>query len=449
MSGRRVCHITTVHPVDDHRILHKECRRLRAAGFDVTLDARRTSDDTWSTAVPVVAAARRCPQPPAAHGAGPRAAYRAAAGARRRPLPLPRPRVPPLGVRLARAGKRVVYDAHEDVPAQIATRSGSPLAARPWRARASHASRRSASRRLDARRLAASASTLDAPAPAPAAGAGWWRTTRAWTRSAPRRGGSDRERAGLLRRRLTRVRGAPELVDAMAHIDAELHLAGAIAPPALRGRARALGRLAARALSRARVGRVGVAALLARVKVGIIPLQPVPNYVDAYPVKLFEDGAPCAEGEIGEIVAHRLPRPLAAAHPATTLATSLSVRRQACACGRTTLVLLAVEGRVDDVVIGARRPPWAEALTRTPRACCGRARDAVSSGAARAPSSNARCRGDARSRRAARRGTRCRRRLVDRPRQRAEIEISRSPARRSRARRGGRGVITSAQVPRG
>ena len=28
--------------------------------------------------------------------------------------------------------------------------------------------------------------------------------------------------------------------------------------------------------------------LLARVKVGVIPLRPIANYVDAYPVKLFE-----------------------------------------------------------------------------------------------------------------------------------------------------------------
>jgi hypothetical protein len=26
---KRVCHVTSVHPVDDHRILHKECVSLR------------------------------------------------------------------------------------------------------------------------------------------------------------------------------------------------------------------------------------------------------------------------------------------------------------------------------------------------------------------------------------------------------------------------------------
>ena len=83
------------------------------------------------------------------------------------------------------------------------------------------------------------------------------------------------------------MRGARELVDAMAHVDAELHLAGAISPPALRGELeRSAGWPRVRYLGRVQHDRVPD--LLAHVKVGVIPLHPVRNYVDAYPVKLFE-----------------------------------------------------------------------------------------------------------------------------------------------------------------
>jgi phenylacetate-CoA ligase len=67
---------------------------------------------------------------------------------------------------------------------------------------------------------------------------------------------------------------------------------------------------------------------------------------------LREDGTPCAEGEVGEIVGTGFIRE---SQPLVRYRTGdlASVRRQACGCGRTTLVLLGLEGRVDDVVIGA------------------------------------------------------------------------------------------------
>jgi len=36
---KKICHITSVHPIEDVRIYTKECSSLAANGFDVTLIA--------------------------------------------------------------------------------------------------------------------------------------------------------------------------------------------------------------------------------------------------------------------------------------------------------------------------------------------------------------------------------------------------------------------------
>lgn len=46
MSSQKVVHLTTVHHPYDPRIYHKECKSLVQAGFDVTLIAKKTDDNT-------------------------------------------------------------------------------------------------------------------------------------------------------------------------------------------------------------------------------------------------------------------------------------------------------------------------------------------------------------------------------------------------------------------
>jgi glycosyltransferase involved in cell wall biosynthesis len=284
MTGRRVCHITTVHPVDDHRILHKECLSLRAEGYDVTLIAPH-DHDTVVHGVRVVALRDRARNRLKRMAGRPRAAYRAALGVDAELYHFHDPEFLPYGVRLARRGKRVVYDAHEDVPVQMRYKEWIPGPGRAGAARAFARLEAECVSRLDGlvtpsvvalerlrprqprAKLVANYPRLDEIVPA----ARW----------------SDRERAACYVGGITPVRGARELVEAMAHADAELHLAGAFVPAALRLE---LERSAGWAHVRyqGRLGRDEVAALLARVKVGVIPLQPIANYVDAYPVKLFE-----------------------------------------------------------------------------------------------------------------------------------------------------------------
>src|SRR5919197_4505180 len=133
--GARICHITTVHPVDDHRILHKECVSLRAAGYDVTLIA---PDAEGGAVKGVSLVGLRTPARSRIERMlrRPVAAFRIARELDADLYHFHDPEFLPFGVRLARAGKRVVYDAHEDVPVQMRHKDWIPGPARAGTARA-------------------------------------------------------------------------------------------------------------------------------------------------------------------------------------------------------------------------------------------------------------------------------------------------------------------------
>jgi glycosyltransferase involved in cell wall biosynthesis len=281
---RRVCHITTVHHADDARILHKECVSLRAAGYDVTLIAPHP-EDTVIEGVAVVALREAARNRIHRWASRPLAAYRAAVAVDADLYHFHDPDFLPYGVRLARAGKRVVYDVHEDVPVQIRHKDYIPAPARAAIARAFAALEAACVARIDAvvGVNPEIAERLGRHQPLTAVVANYPRLDEI----APASSWDERIRAAGYVGSITRVRGARELVDAMAHTDTELHLGGDIWPPELRTeleqspgweRVRYLGRLERRR----------VAELLAGIKVGVIPLHPIENYVEAYPVKLFE-----------------------------------------------------------------------------------------------------------------------------------------------------------------
>lgn len=124
-KDRAVCQLTSVHPPHDTRIFHKECRSLAEAGYEVTLIA---------------------PGPHKANGDGirsmgpPRTERRLsrmvqslfrypfiAAGTDASVVHFHDPELLPGAIVLRLMGRKVVYDVHEDVPADIMDK--------PWIAR--------------------------------------------------------------------------------------------------------------------------------------------------------------------------------------------------------------------------------------------------------------------------------------------------------------------------
>jgi len=124
---KKVCHLTSVHSIDDGRIFRKECTSLAANGFDVTLIACgnesfeeiKNGVKRISLNVPVKNRLQRFFKRS-------KAVYKKALEVNADIYHFHDPELLPLGLKLKRKGKKVIYDSHEDLPRQISYKSWIP-----------------------------------------------------------------------------------------------------------------------------------------------------------------------------------------------------------------------------------------------------------------------------------------------------------------------------------
>ena len=124
----KVCHLTSVHPIDDVRIFVKECTSLAAYGFDVTLIACGDTafEDTKngvkriSLCIPVNNRLQRMIKRP-------KAVYKRALEVNADIYHFHDPELLPIGKKLKKKGKKVVYDVHEDLPNDILVKEWIPI----------------------------------------------------------------------------------------------------------------------------------------------------------------------------------------------------------------------------------------------------------------------------------------------------------------------------------
>lgn len=283
----KVVHLTSVHPSWDVRILEKECRTLAREGFRVTLIAPGSGDA-------LVHGVRVRSVPAASRRLGralltiPRV-YRAALVENADLYHFHDPELIPVGLLLKLQGKRVIYDVHEDYPKNILSKSWLPRRLRPSIAWAVATVEALAARMLDALVLVIPMEHRRFP-----------RRSSVLVRNFPRleefppadaASHIERELLVVYVGIIAELRGALDMVRAMSRLPttlgARLAIAGPIRPLELEDRLRAepgfervdlLGWLS----------RDQISELLARARVGICVMHPIPGYPESYPVKLFE-----------------------------------------------------------------------------------------------------------------------------------------------------------------
>lgn len=125
----KAVHVSIVHQASDVRVFVRECRSVAAAGYDVTLFARSPHpfEEDGVRVVPVPEPTNRL----ARMTVGTWGLLKPLLRERGDVYHLHDPELIPMGIVLRMLGKNVVYDAHEDLPAQVLGKVWIPKPLRP------------------------------------------------------------------------------------------------------------------------------------------------------------------------------------------------------------------------------------------------------------------------------------------------------------------------------
>lgn len=287
-TNLRVVHLSSAHYAWDTRILHKECKSLAKAGHDVTLVAQHEKDaliggvkikalrapnsrwQRWTSAIWNV--------------------HRHAARLNADLYHFHDPELIPLGVWLSLRGKRVIYDAHEDLPNTFPYKYYIPSFARRMLAWAAGQIETRAARRFSA---------VVAATPTIVNRFSEYNSNTVLVRNFPLLAELTREIELPWKERppllvyvgsMAPERGFREAMAATALLAPELNAHLAFAGPVSPKMREEMSGLAGfdRTELLGLLSRDEVASLLSRARVGLVPLHRMPNFINSLPIKLFE-----------------------------------------------------------------------------------------------------------------------------------------------------------------
>ncbi|MBL0912166.1 MAG: glycosyltransferase family 4 protein [Bacteroidia bacterium] len=281
-----ICHITSAHPAEDIRIFIKECSSLAAAGHRVTLVAAGTHDDYTKNGVQIVFV-------PKSTGGRIKRMYETVNRVYEKALSVNAdiyhfhdPELLRIALKLKKKGKKVIYDAHEDVPRQIMGKYWIPAPLRRITSALFEGFENRVARRIDGvltatpairdRFLQINSNTLDI------------NNFPLLAEFTPPDFDAPKENAVCYIGGITRIRGISFLVQAMEQTEGiRLKLAGNFSPEAYADEVKALNGFK-KTEYMGSISRAEVVKCMHASRAGMVTFLGLPNHVDAQPNKMFE-----------------------------------------------------------------------------------------------------------------------------------------------------------------
>jgi glycosyltransferase involved in cell wall biosynthesis len=283
----KVVHLTSVHPPYDVRILHKECKTLMGAGYEVALICPHERDEIYNGVR--VRAVHKTKNRWRRMTRTVWQVYRAALAENASAYHFHDSELILVSLLLRFRGKRVIYDVHEDLPRQILTKDWISPSLRTWVAKVAEFVEGLSGRCFDG--IVAATPTIARRFPLP-------RTVTVQNfpiLSEIISSGSvpycQRPPVIAYAGGITVFQGIKEIIESMALLPdalaAKLKLAGTFESPELEHEVRQMTGWG-KVVYLGQQQREDVVRLLHGARIGIVVDHPIPNYLESYSTKLFE-----------------------------------------------------------------------------------------------------------------------------------------------------------------
>lgn len=281
-----IAHLTSAHPRDDIRVFHKECCSLKRAGYDVTLVVADGLEDSIVNGVRILSVGLSKGRIGRVFG-GTKKVLKKAVEINADLYHIHDPELMPAGLRLKRMGKKVIFDAHEDLPKQVLSKPYLFPAALKFLSIALSRFEKFACSRFDG--VVAATPTISEK----------FRLINSNTvniNNFPILGELESNCDWGARAAeicyvgsIAKVRGVMEMLEALSLVSqsVRLNLVGSFSDSSIQTAAKAASGWV-HVNEYGVLDRDGVRGVLSRSSAGLVTLHPITNYLDSLPIKMFE-----------------------------------------------------------------------------------------------------------------------------------------------------------------